>query len=103
MEREASPWGVEPRDVQSPDEIGSPEGSLKGERGSAPPRTVPESGREGCGPWERKRAGALDIWDLEEAAVGTGCPGFTEREVGISAPARGPATMFEEEGEVCGN
>lgn len=101
MEREASPWGVEPRDVQSPDEIGSPEESLKGEGGSAPPRIVPESVRGGCGPWEGKRVGDLDTWDLEGA--GTRCPGFAEGEVGISAPARGPATVFEEGGEVCGN
>ncbi|ELK10965.1 Zinc finger protein 768 [Pteropus alecto] len=52
MEREASPWGLEPRDVQSPDEIGSPEGSLKGEGGSAPPRIVSGSGKEGSGPWK---------------------------------------------------
>lgn len=52
MEREASPWGLEPGDVQSPDEVGSPEGSLKGEGGSACPRSVSGSGRGGCGPWE---------------------------------------------------
>lgn len=35
MEREASPWALEPRDVQSPDAMGSPEGSPKGEGGNA--------------------------------------------------------------------
>ena len=103
MEREASPWGLEPRDVQSPDEMGSPEGSLKGEGGSAPPRGVTGSGRGGCSGWDGKRAGGLDTWDLEEAGAGTGCPGFAEGEVGISALARGPATLLEEEGKVCGN
>ena len=68
MEREASPWGLEPQDVQSRDEMGSPEGSLKGEGESAPPRSVPGSGRGGCR--EGKRAGGLDTWDLEEAGGG---------------------------------
>ena len=72
MEREASPWGLEPRDMQSPDEMGSPEGSLKGEGGSAPPRSVPGSGRGGCSGWEGKKAGGLDTWDLEEAGSGPG-------------------------------
>lgn len=103
MEREASPWCLEPRDVQSPDEIGSPEGSLKGEGGSAPPRGVPQSGRGDCGPWEGKRARDLDTWDLEEARAGSRCPGFAEGEVEISAPAQGPATVFEKEGEICDN
>lgn len=100
MEREASPWGLEPWDVQSPDEVG-PEGSLKGEGGSAPPRSVPGSGRGGCGPWVGKGMGDLDTWDLEEVGAGTGCPGFAVGKVGISAPAQGPATMFEEQGDVC--
>lgn len=103
MEREASPWGLEPRDMQSPDEMGSPEGSLKGEGGSAPPRSVPGSGRGGCGGWEGKKAGGLDTWDLEEAGLGTWWPGFAEGEVGISALAQGPATLIEEEGKVCVN
>lgn len=97
MEREASPWGLAPGDVQSPDELGSPEASLKGEGGSAFPRSVPGSGRGGCGPWEGKRAGGLDTWDLEEAGAGTGRPVSAEGEVGISAPAPGPATLLEEE------
>lgn len=103
MEREASPWGLEPGDVQSPDELGSPEGSLKGEGGSASPRSVPGGGRGSCGPWEGKGAGVggLDTWDLE-AGAGTGRPRSAEGEVGISAPALGPATLLEE-GEACGN
>lgn len=43
MEREASSWGLEPGDVHSPDAMGSPEGSLKGEGRTAPPRSVPEN------------------------------------------------------------
>lgn len=45
----------------------------------------------------------LDAWDLEEAGAGTGCPGSAKGEVGISALAQGPATLLEEEGEVCDN
>lgn len=45
----------------------------------------------------------LDTWDLEEAEAGTGRPGSAEGEVGISAPAQGPATLLEKEGEVCDN
>lgn len=105
MEREASPWGLEPGDVQSPDEVGSPEGSLKGEGGSAFPRSVPGSGsgRGGCGPSGAGERGGLDTWRWEEAGAGTGRPGSAEGEVGISAPALGPATLPEEEGDVCGN
>lgn len=101
MEQEASQWGLEPRDVQSLDELG-PEGSLKGEGGSAPPRSVSGIGRWGGGPWERKRAGDLDTgtWRGWVQEPSLRC---AEGKVGISAPAQGPATMFEEEGEVCGN
>lgn len=53
MEQEASQWGLEPQDVQSLDEMG-PEGSLKGEGGSAPLRSVSGIGRWGCDLWERK-------------------------------------------------
>lgn len=50
-----------------------------------------------------EESGGLDTWDLEGAGARTRCPGFAEGEVGISALARGPATLLEEEGKVCGN
>uniref|UniRef100_A0A8C6ABS5 Uncharacterized protein n=1 Tax=Marmota marmota marmota TaxID=9994 RepID=A0A8C6ABS5_MARMA len=50
MEREASPWGLEPRDVQSPDEMGSPEGSLKGNSSENEEEEI--SQHEGSGDYE---------------------------------------------------
>lgn len=49
MEREASSWGLESRDVHSPNAVGSPEGSLKGEGRTAPLRSVPENWAVACG------------------------------------------------------
>lgn len=75
MEREASPWALEPRDVQSPDAMGSPEGSPKGEGGNAL-RGAGERGAAVVGRGE-KRAGRIG-----GALLGRGGEG-------ISAPAQG--------------
>lgn len=87
MEREASPWGLESRDVQSPDEMGSPEGSLKGEGGTAPPKNVHGErekvvyGREsGLGAW------TLRTWGL---GVRIGSPGSDERRWGFQHLLKG--------------
>lgn len=47
--------------------------------------------------------GALGTWGREEARAGTARPGSAEGEVGVSAPALGPATLLREEGVVRGN
>lgn len=75
MEREASPWGLEPRDVQSPDEVG-PEGSLEGEGGSAPPRSVPGRGEGAVVRGRGREWGGLDTWDLGRWGRGPGVLGL---------------------------
>lgn len=59
MEREASTWGLETGDVHSPDETGSPNGSLKGEGRTAPFRSVPGNRAVACGRKIRPEAQTL--------------------------------------------
>nr|BAC38039.1 unnamed protein product [Mus musculus] len=53
MEREASSWGLESRDVHSPNAVGSPEGSLKDPAGNTSENEEGEIfKREGNGDYE---------------------------------------------------
>lgn len=81
MEREASSWGLEPGDVHGPDGMGSPEGSLKGEGRTAPPRSVPGNRAVACG-----RKARLEVQTLG-SGVGGGAwvsPVFGEEVVNFS-------------------
>lgn len=85
MEREASPWGLEPQDVQSSDEMRSPEGSLRGEEG-APVRGVDLRAGEGTvAPGRERGPGAGTPGTRRRGRRGLGCPGSAEGGVGISA------------------
>lgn len=90
MEREASSWGLEPGDVHSPDETGSPEGSLKGEGRTAPPECTR---KQGCSLWEENKAGSTDTWEWGWGRR-LGVPGLCRGGGKFQHLDLGPATLL---------